>query len=122
MRQREREMSKENKKTVKHTHESEMNKKKYLCGCGYRGYNVQKALDKEHVDDDNDRHMIKSMHGFYVHQEHINALLCQLPACSLQFMCVLCCVLLILQINKQQKPSPAKGRKKNLLRFLFIRH
>lgn len=29
----------------------------------------RKALDKEHVDDDNDRHMIKSMHAFYMHPE-----------------------------------------------------
>lgn len=39
----------------------------------------KKALDKEHVDDDNDRHMIKSMHVFYMHRAHKYALLCQLP-------------------------------------------
>lgn len=28
----------------------------------------RKALDKEHVDDDNDRHMIENMHAFYMHK------------------------------------------------------
>lgn len=30
----------------------------------------RKALDEEHVDDDNDRHMIKNMHAFYMHPAH----------------------------------------------------